>query len=662
MSSINFQSGTIIPASWLNDVNSAVYGGGSTPGLNASNVTYQPAGTGAVATTVQAKLRESVSVKDFGAVGDGTTDDTATIQAAITAVSSTGGVVSFPACASTYSINAAINGASNVTLRGDGGSVTNKNTSGSTTDPSIFVFTNCTKFTVTGMTLIGSNQSGGASVGFGAGVVVSNGTNFLIENNSFTYFTTNGICVTNNAGTSSKGVIVNNYISNGNTSFAGDDISIVSANTGTTKDLLVSGNQCYSANGSGIGLSQGNAGTGAMYDITVTENQVENKQRHGIYTYSGGTQSYAPYRIIISSNRVTSVGWIGIYINESATDVTIANNLVTDACKNISGSLPWGCIGLTASVGYVDQRISISGNICRGFNGYSGIRLIGVNNATVVGNVIFGDGTARIDAYGGGIATLRGRYVTIADNQIVLTGVEGSGVQANNNSTTASWSGIKIDNNLIYSTSYCGIVITGAASYPYTYCTVTNNNIHGSISQAIYFDYVNDSFITGNIVENCLSTNGDIVLTDTNSRVSIVRNKIIGTRASIYSINLDSSSSSYCVVESNDFSGMTGGMTPSALLHDLGTGTQVKDNKFTTQSLSSTLTCSASATTVVSATNANTYGTQRLLLTPTNAAAATLLNAHGLYLSAASAGTSFTLATGDGASAAGTETFSYVLV
>ena len=42
----------------------------------ASFVGYLPAGTGAVATTVQTKLRENVSVKDFGAVGDGTTDDT----------------------------------------------------------------------------------------------------------------------------------------------------------------------------------------------------------------------------------------------------------------------------------------------------------------------------------------------------------------------------------------------------------------------------------------------------------------------------------------------------------------------------------------------------------------------------------------------------------
>jgi hypothetical protein len=43
-------------------------------------VGYLPAGTGAVATTVQTKLRESPSVKDFGAVCDGVADDTAAWQ------------------------------------------------------------------------------------------------------------------------------------------------------------------------------------------------------------------------------------------------------------------------------------------------------------------------------------------------------------------------------------------------------------------------------------------------------------------------------------------------------------------------------------------------------------------------------------------------------
>ena len=58
-------------------------------------VTFLAAGSGASQRTVLDKLRDVVSVKDFGAVGDNVADDTAAIQAAIAAIP-TNGVLVFP--------------------------------------------------------------------------------------------------------------------------------------------------------------------------------------------------------------------------------------------------------------------------------------------------------------------------------------------------------------------------------------------------------------------------------------------------------------------------------------------------------------------------------------------------------------------------------------
>jgi len=102
----------------------------------ASKIGYLPAGTGAVPTDVQSKLRESVSVKDFGAVGDGVADDTAAIQAALNSGAKTVYVL-----AGTYLVSGQLTIPSDVSVIGEGRNVTvitaQGNTSGTFTNSSV---------------------------------------------------------------------------------------------------------------------------------------------------------------------------------------------------------------------------------------------------------------------------------------------------------------------------------------------------------------------------------------------------------------------------------------------------------------------------------------------------------------------------------------------
>jgi hypothetical protein len=65
--------------------------------ISSADISFLQAGSGAVVRTAQSKMRDVVSVKDFGAVGDGVTDDTVAIQDALDAVSAGGATIYFPA-------------------------------------------------------------------------------------------------------------------------------------------------------------------------------------------------------------------------------------------------------------------------------------------------------------------------------------------------------------------------------------------------------------------------------------------------------------------------------------------------------------------------------------------------------------------------------------
>jgi hypothetical protein len=106
---VTFVSGLHVGASVkFTTVQSLTSGQATSAGL----VSYTQGGTGAVATTVQAKLRQSVSVLDFGADPTGVADSTAAFDAAI----ATTKAVYVPA--GTYLVNATIN--NKTVIYGDG--------------------------------------------------------------------------------------------------------------------------------------------------------------------------------------------------------------------------------------------------------------------------------------------------------------------------------------------------------------------------------------------------------------------------------------------------------------------------------------------------------------------------------------------------------------
>ena len=99
--------------------------------IDAANVSYDPPFTGSVPTNVEDKLAQYVSVKDFGAVGDGVADDTAAMEAA----HATGQTVYYPA--GIYSFTKFTGSVTSGGIIGDGPTLTILRSSDTTNDPLI---------------------------------------------------------------------------------------------------------------------------------------------------------------------------------------------------------------------------------------------------------------------------------------------------------------------------------------------------------------------------------------------------------------------------------------------------------------------------------------------------------------------------------------------
>lgn len=163
-----------------------------------SKVGFLQAGTGAQARTAQDKLRDVVSVKDFGAVGDGVTDDTAAIQNAIDACANilhtANGLtlsVGLYIPAGTYLVDG-LTVAEPLAIIGEGTAATRLLQTANTAQDIIAV-NNVDHFSMSGVCVDGNFPNQGLHTGFNNGIFLNECTETSLNNCEFRYCAGNGM-------------------------------------------------------------------------------------------------------------------------------------------------------------------------------------------------------------------------------------------------------------------------------------------------------------------------------------------------------------------------------------------------------------------------------------------------------------------------------------
>ena len=166
---------------------------------------FTQSGSGAVSSTVETKLRESVSIKDFGAVGNGVADDGPALQLALNYCKLN--TKKLHATAGTYLINTAvtISAFAGVHIEGDGinNTLFNKTTAGD-----MLTLDGCSRGVISGIAFSGAGMSSGNGLVIsGAGVGVMN-----IKDNQFASFPGSGLYLNGTVGNPFSGMTVSNNV------------------------------------------------------------------------------------------------------------------------------------------------------------------------------------------------------------------------------------------------------------------------------------------------------------------------------------------------------------------------------------------------------------------------------------------------------------------
>ena len=398
---------------------------------DAAQISYQPAGAGAVTTNVQTKLRETVSVKDFGAVGDGVTDDTAAIQAAI---NSSAKVIYFPNA--TYLCEKlSVTSKDDVLLSGNNSTLLMSAAAfPGVVDQNIDVITS-NRVTIENFIFDAQNS---ITPGLNRGGVAIDASNDCTVDSCYFYDVRTGVSVVN----ASNRVKITNNIAKQQLPYSLSNetnlllMDLFAAVTSAASNVIVSQNQADKVR---VVYSEADF-------TTVTSNIVSNTYDTAIYLLGveGG---------VIEGNTVNQSGKDAIKCLNGCRGVVIANNFVFGFGNYVTNS-PDGIL-ITDST-----DISITGNTVR-----------------------LGDSTGRVAPDQNGITVTGGSNIAITGNEIFTTDPGGNvefGIRIA--PTTSEISKVTITGNIVNNVkTYC-LLLGFSNNYQVNKIRISGNIFNGSVN------------------------------------------------------------------------------------------------------------------------------------------------------------------------------------
>lgn len=356
-------------------------------------------GTGAITRTAQDKMRDVISVKDFGAVGDGVTDDTTAIQAALTSLTS-GGVLYVPK--GIYRCGALTVANDDVTIQMEPGAVLKFNALGAAKAITV----NANNFAIDGGALEGPaggvyviNQFGVYMVGTSTSV---RKTGLTITNCEISQFGFYGIYVqfvdnikVDKNNIHDCGYSGATFLSCNHGSFVGN--RVVTIAPGTSGNMygvsLTHDSTGYS--------SDPNAGTKAAtnpfcWDWYVADNHVEDIDWEGIDTHGGYDLVITGNAVYATKNGIAVTGSSGDALNYAGWSNVVSDNIVDgrNSDGTTSGRENTGIgININGASTVTQSRVTCSGNIVLykglGSNANAGaIQAVSATDVVISNNII----------------------------------------------------------------------------------------------------------------------------------------------------------------------------------------------------------------------------------------------------------------------------------